>query len=240
MSKFLDLLKICIEINRLYRFCSPFQVNRATDILLGEAVQEFPEDLAGLVDEPALTRTTNRGNERYNMGSLDQSIIDATPPGSAVVNMQEEEFPPEICQMAAVSNVDQWLPSGTAGCKERRDVDLNLPPGLQNVGNTCYVNSLLQTLYWIKPFRTALVDAMTRASASSSRVPANQRNAVSLVLQLSRLFSMLEVSNRKSITPRLVINPLIDSNVIPKGTQEDVSEFTSKFFELLENNIFQF
>ena len=33
-----------------------------------------------------------------------------------------------------------------------------LPPGLQNQGNTCYLNSLLQTVYHIEPFRSAVLE----------------------------------------------------------------------------------
>jgi ubiquitin carboxyl-terminal hydrolase 25 len=44
--------------------------------------------------------------------------------------------------------------SGPVGhSTENRPVDWSLPVGLNNIGNTCYLNSLLQYLYTVKPVR---------------------------------------------------------------------------------------
>ena len=37
-------------------------------------------------------------------------------------------------------------------------VDLSLPPGLDNLRNTCYLNSILQYLYTVTPIRELVLD----------------------------------------------------------------------------------
>lgn len=37
-------------------------------------------------------------------------------------------------------------------------VDLTLPVGLHNIGNTCYLNSLLQYLFTVKPIRDIVLN----------------------------------------------------------------------------------
>lgn len=46
----------------------------------------------------------------------------------------------------------QEVPNGTA------EVDYSLPTGLDNIGNTCYLNSILQYLYTLEPIRNLLTN----------------------------------------------------------------------------------
>lgn len=55
--------------------------------------------------------------------------------------------------------MDSQLLKGMAGISS--DVNQNLaewPVGLQNIGNTCYLNSLLQFYFSVRPFRDMVLD----------------------------------------------------------------------------------
>ncbi|KAI0594201.1 hypothetical protein F4775DRAFT_606720 [Biscogniauxia sp. FL1348] len=55
--------------------------------------------------------------------------------------------------LAKLSNDNQDQPVGVSG------VSLNTPPGLKNIGNTCYLNSLLQYFYNVKVVRDLVLNA---------------------------------------------------------------------------------
>lgn len=44
-------------------------------------------------------------------------------------------------------------PNSSGSSVDNKIVNLSLPVGLHNIGNTCYLNSLLQYLFTVKPIR---------------------------------------------------------------------------------------
>ena len=46
----------------------------------------------------------------------------------------------------------------TVASDQMEQVDLNLPPGLDNLRNTCYLNSILQYLYTVTPVRELVLN----------------------------------------------------------------------------------
>jgi ubiquitin C-terminal hydrolase len=68
--------------------------------------------------------------------------------------------------------------------------------GLQNQGSTCYMNSLLQTLYHIPIFRAAVYAIDTQSTTEQSK----DGNSNSIVLSLQKLFYLLQIRSAKQAT----------------------------------------
>ncbi|KAJ2992138.1 hypothetical protein NUW58_g2271 [Xylaria curta] len=89
------------------------------------------------------------------------------------------------------------------------------PPGLKNIGNTCYLNSLLQYFYNVKPIREMVLDynqiqlELSDASVASRRTGGNGTQltleeaivARQFVEELHRLFSELQTTMGAAASP---------------------------------------
>lgn len=60
-------------------------------------------------------------------------------------------------QLVASDRTVSWQSQGFADVKERMRKTLDEPVGLRNIGNTCYLNSLLQVYYHLSDFRRAIM-----------------------------------------------------------------------------------
>eukprot|EP00439_Symbiodinium_sp_Y106_P082703 s1430_g22.t1 len=127
-----------------------------------------------------------------------------------------------------------------------------LPCGLLNVGNTCYVNSLLQTLFHAEEFRDQLLrfrplslpkpeESCGEGTPTAESMAAERRreHALQLVLELRKLFAYCRLSDRSCVSPSQLLHELVDlqGHQLPVGGQEDVSEFMLKFVDQLEEGI---
>ncbi|KAL0482126.1 ubiquitin carboxyl-terminal hydrolase [Acrasis kona] len=109
---------------------------------------------------------------------------------------------------------------------ERLRTDQTIPVGLKNIGNTCYVNSLVQTYFFIPRFRKLILEFKTENIKSES------------IRQLQRLFAHLVLSERKYVDPSSLVNAMNNEGVrIKIGDQEDVGEFNDQFLTKLEEVI---
>ncbi|CDK29465.1 unnamed protein product [Kuraishia capsulata CBS 1993] len=92
----------------------------------------------------------------------------------------------------------------------------NTPCGLNNIGNTCYLNSLLQYYFSVEPLRTAILKfdfSLTQEEFSADEALSQRRiggrnvsfketeRSIQFVYQLQDLFSNLITSRKRCVTP---------------------------------------
>eukprot|EP01083_Nonionella_stella_P033983 92978_1 len=107
-----------------------------------------------------------------------------------------------------------------------------IPCGLQNLGATCYLNSLLQSLFQNRRFRQAIYayecELLTQPSQDTDVPPQPVERDVALY-QLQLLFARLQYSKLRAINPRSFVETLR----LEIDEQQDANEFNS----LLLNSI---
>jgi ubiquitin carboxyl-terminal hydrolase 7 len=93
--------------------------------------------------------------------------------------------------------------------------------GLVNEGTTCYLNSLLQTLFFIRKFRLAVF-----------AIPICQDTSRSVANSLQQVFKQLEIS-QSAVSTRVVYEAL-GWQATELHTQHDIQEFNFKLCDILE------
>ncbi|KAL0225213.1 hypothetical protein RCL1_003125 [Eukaryota sp. TZLM3-RCL] len=112
-----------------------------------------------------------------------------------------------------------------------------MPVGLKNVGNSCYLASIIQTLFIVPKIRQLIVTYTPPAD------PHNHKNyyAIKVVMELQKVFSYMILSQRSYITPTdlvaaiyAVAQSLTGFDALVPGAQHDATEFLIRFLEVLE------
>ncbi|KAK9451359.1 uncharacterized protein V1518DRAFT_369045 [Limtongia smithiae] len=112
--------------------------------------------------------------------------------------------------------------------------------GLQNLANTCYLNSFMNQLYMNKEFRNNVFGLPLPPRAfDNSNDDSNSENSHALANNLIRLFAYLRYSWHKMINTTAFIQSILDfeNKPIDISIQMDVDEFYNLLFDRLEGQI---
>ncbi|XP_054830935.1 ubiquitin carboxyl-terminal hydrolase 25 isoform X3 [Eublepharis macularius] len=125
-----------------------------------------------------------------------------------------------------------WSDSPNPYDRQRQD---NCPVGLKNVGNTCWFSAVIQSLFNLLEFRRLVLNYSPPANAQD--LPRNQKEHRNLpfMRELRYLFALLFGSKRKYVDPSRAVEILKDAFKSNDSQQQDVSEFTHKLLDWLED-----
>lgn len=82
---------------------------------------------------------------------------------------------------------------------ERRRESLNVPAGIKNVGNTCYINSLLQAFFMVPDFRAQILEFPI--PQEDEALTEGQK----LIRELQLLFTRMLLTERRYVDPQALV-----------------------------------
>ncbi|XP_008330446.1 ubiquitin carboxyl-terminal hydrolase 25 isoform X2 [Cynoglossus semilaevis] len=117
----------------------------------------------------------------------------------------------------------------------------NCPVGLKNVGNTCWFSAVIQSLFNLLEFQRLVLNYSPPARVHD--LPRNQKlcdcdqehRNLPFMQELRHLFSLMVGSKRKYVDPSRAVEILKDAFKSSESQQQDVSEFTHKLLDWLED-----
>ncbi|XP_053372132.1 ubiquitin carboxyl-terminal hydrolase 25 isoform X1 [Clarias gariepinus] len=230
---------------------------------LAEAVAFLTEKNAKVPqqDEATYYQTTQVGNDRYiSVGSqADTNVIDLT--GDDKDDLQraialsleesnrafretgitdEEQAISRVLEASIAENkaslkrthTEVWSDSPNPHDRKRLG---NCPVGLKNVGNTCWFSAVIQSLFNLLEFQRLVLNYSPPTRVQD--LPRNQKEHRNLpfMQELRNLFSLMVGSRRKYVDPSKAVEILKDAFKSSESQQQDVSEFTHKLLDWLED-----
>ena len=110
--------------------------------------------------------------------------------------------------------------------------------GLKNIGCICYMNSILQQMYMVPPFRNAIISSNDKKSLNKSLSTISHRFFDdNLLHQLQRMYTFLRFSEKQAYNPKDFCSSFKDLNgqTINILLQQDSQEFFNSLCDKIEN-----
>ncbi|NXP02573.1 UBP28 hydrolase, partial [Thinocorus orbignyianus] len=109
------------------------------------------------------------------------------------------------------------------------------PVGMKNIGNTCWFSAVIQSLFQLPEFRRLVLGySLPQAVLESCRSRSGKRN-IAFMQELQCLFALMLGTRRKFVDPSAALELLRDAFRSAEEQQQDVSEFTHKLLDWLED-----
>ncbi|XP_075377125.1 ubiquitin carboxyl-terminal hydrolase 28 isoform X4 [Mycteria americana] len=109
------------------------------------------------------------------------------------------------------------------------------PVGMKNIGNTCWFSAVIQSLFQLPEFRRLVLGySLPQNVLESCRSRTGKRN-IAFMQELQCLFALMLGTHRKFVDPSAALELLRDAFRSAEEQQQDVSEFTHKLLDWLED-----
>ncbi|NXN69623.1 UBP28 hydrolase, partial [Himantopus himantopus] len=109
------------------------------------------------------------------------------------------------------------------------------PVGMKNIGNTCWFSAVIQSLFQLPEFRRLVLGySLPPNVLESCRSRSGKRN-IAFMQELQCLFALMLGTRRKFVDPSAALELLRDAFRSTEEQQQDVSEFTHKLLDWLED-----
>ncbi|XP_042331055.1 LOW QUALITY PROTEIN: ubiquitin carboxyl-terminal hydrolase 28 [Sceloporus undulatus] len=105
------------------------------------------------------------------------------------------------------------------------------PVGLKNIGNTCWFSAVIQ----LPEFRRLVLSYTLPDSVTDKCCSRSKKRNVAFMLELQCLFALMLGTCRKFVDPTTALELLRGAFRSPEEQQQDVSEFTHKLLDWLED-----
>ncbi|XP_062995221.1 ubiquitin carboxyl-terminal hydrolase 28 isoform X4 [Elgaria multicarinata webbii] len=109
------------------------------------------------------------------------------------------------------------------------------PVGLKNVGNTCWFSAVIQSFFQLPEFRRLVFSYSLPHSVLESFCSQSEKRKITFMLELRGLFALMLGTFRKFVDPTAALELIRDAFRTPEEQQQDVSEFTHKLLDWLED-----
>ncbi|NXI02914.1 UBP28 hydrolase, partial [Pachycephala philippinensis] len=108
------------------------------------------------------------------------------------------------------------------------------PVGMKNIGNTCWFSAVIQSLFQLPEFRRLVLGYSLPQNVLESCPHTGKRN-IAFMQELQCLFALMLGTWRKFVDPSAALELLRDVFRSAEQPQQDVSEFTHKLLDWLED-----
>ncbi|KAI5096602.1 ubiquitin carboxyl-terminal hydrolase 28 isoform X2, partial [Silurus meridionalis] len=108
------------------------------------------------------------------------------------------------------------------------------PVGIRNVGNTCWFSAVIQSLFHLPVFRRLVLNYCLSERVLEKCKSHSERRNIAFMQELRCLFALMVGSNRRFVDPSAAVELLRDAFRTSEA-QQDVSEFTHKLLDWLED-----
>nr|XP_056715990.1 ubiquitin carboxyl-terminal hydrolase 28 [Euleptes europaea] len=109
------------------------------------------------------------------------------------------------------------------------------PVGMKNIGNTCWFSAVIQSLFHLPEFRRLVLGYSLPNSLLENCQSRSKKRNIAFMLELQCLFALMLGTVRKFVDPAAALELLRGAFRSPDEQQQDVSEFTHKLLDWLED-----